>query len=202
MPSLQRMTLDQFEEVFPDEQACIAFLIARRWPEGIRCPRCASDNVRPELAMALKWKCVACRKEGEYRFSHLAGTFFENTKAPLRVWFRVLHAIIRLQQTRATGHQVTALEVHRFIKTLPYRTVWNLCRRLCAGLESDEFCELMGISRQLFAIRAPHCRSASNEYGSDAMPSRGRPRSVFFHRSRERNAVAGARTQPKWVRQT
>jgi hypothetical protein len=47
-----------------DEDACRAYLVARRWPEGA--------------------------PEG-YRFSHTVGTIFENTNKPLRDWHRVVH---------------------------------------------------------------------------------------------------------------
>jgi transposase-like zinc ribbon protein len=27
----------------PDEEACKAYLVARRWPNGVKCPRCGAD---------------------------------------------------------------------------------------------------------------------------------------------------------------
>src|SRR5215475_3355703 len=141
--SIQQMSLKQFEESFPAEEACCAYLIARRWPEGVRCPRCQSKRVRPDKNMPLKWKCLRCRRGGEYRFSHVAGTFFENTKAPLRSWFRILHAILRVQQLLLQDGPVTPLQVQRYLRLsgdYPYQSIWGLCQRLHGALQDPEFC--------------------------------------------------------------
>jgi ISXO2-like transposase domain/Transposase zinc-ribbon domain len=41
------MTERQFKERFPigDNDACCAYLIARRWPQGVACPRCGDPVV-------------------------------------------------------------------------------------------------------------------------------------------------------------
>ena len=146
--SIQRMSLGEFEAKFPDEEACCVYLVACRWPDGIRCPRCGSDRVRAAMNMKWKWKCLDCRRGGEYRFSHVAGTFFENTKAPLSSWFRVLHAILRVQQLLVQDEFVSALQVHRYLRLscdYSYQTVWGLCHRLHGALKDPQFCALMGI---------------------------------------------------------
>ena len=53
---VHQMTIAQFEARFPDEEACNAYLIARRWPNGVHCPRCGNPKVyaagfRPPLAV-------------------------------------------------------------------------------------------------------------------------------------------------------
>ena len=42
-----QMTVAQFDATFPDEDACKAYLQARRWPDGVRCPRCDNDEGFP-----------------------------------------------------------------------------------------------------------------------------------------------------------
>ena len=37
---IPQMTVAQFEAAFPNEDACDAYLVARRWPNGVICPRC------------------------------------------------------------------------------------------------------------------------------------------------------------------
>src|SRR5271154_1024027 len=74
----------QFEEMFPDEDACDAYLVAHRWPTGVFCPRCGSDRVYALKTMKYKWECPDCRQGGASRFSNLTGTVFENT-VPVRL---------------------------------------------------------------------------------------------------------------------
>ena len=39
-PTMQ--TLDAFDRQFPTEEACRDYLVQKRWPEGVRCPRCGA----------------------------------------------------------------------------------------------------------------------------------------------------------------
>ncbi|MHB8268814.1 IS1595 family transposase [Bradyrhizobium sp.] len=125
------MTIAQFEAAFPDEQACAKYLVARRWPSGVTCPRCGNVEVFPVGTMAFKWQCYACTKEG-YRFSHIAGTIFENTNKPLREWFRVVHLML----TSKKG--ISALQVQRVMGFGSYGTAHSMCHKIRAALVEPE----------------------------------------------------------------
>jgi hypothetical protein len=135
MISFQLMTALQLEASFPDERACKAYLAGRRWRDKVRCPRCGNDKV---YGLAeFNWQCQACNHKG-YRFSVLVGTIFENTKIPLRKWFRAIHLIL-------TGSGVTIVEVQRNIGLGSNRSAWFLCQRLRRALADDDFRKLIGI---------------------------------------------------------
>ncbi len=137
-PRIHQMTLAQFEAMFPDEDACCAYLVGQRWPEGIRCPRCGHAVVHPVSTKPWHWQCYKCAPYG-YRFSHLVGTIFENTNKPLRDWFRVVHMML----TSKKG--ISALQIHRVIGTGSYHTAWYMCHRIRAGLQDEHFRKLMGV---------------------------------------------------------
>jgi transposase-like protein len=124
------MTIRQFETTFTDEEACRAYLIARRWPEGVKCPRCDNPKVYG-LKSGFHWQCEMCAADG-YRFSHLAGTIFENTNKPLREWFRVVHCML----TSKKG--VSALEIQRVMGFGSYRTAWSMCHKIRTALIEPE----------------------------------------------------------------
>src|SRR5271155_3702327 len=135
----KQMTVSQLEALFPDEDACKAYLTAKRWPEGVHCPRCGDTEVADASHYkAFYWQCRACAPDG-YRFSVTVGTIFENTNMPLKTWFRVIHLML----TSKKG--ISALQVHRMIGTGSYRTAWSMCHRVRAGLADKEFRKLMGI---------------------------------------------------------
>ena len=73
---VQQMTVSEFEARFPDEEACGRYLVKRRWPKGVRCPRCGNDKVFAVKTMAFKWQCYKCAPNSGYRFSHIAGHHF------------------------------------------------------------------------------------------------------------------------------
>jgi hypothetical protein len=128
------MTIAQFEAAFPDEEACKAYLVARRWPNGVNCPRCGNVKVFPVGSMAFKWQCYACEtvKGAGYRFSHIAGTIFENTNKPLREWFRVTHLML----TSKKG--ISALQVQRVMGFGSYGTAHSMCHKIRAALVEPE----------------------------------------------------------------
>jgi transposase-like protein len=136
--TIAQMTFAEWEKAFPNEDACAAHLVANRWPNGVHCPRCGSDRVYDLKTMKWKWECPDCSDRG-YRFSHIAGTIFENTNKPLREWFRVIHLML----TSKKG--ISALQIHRMMGFGSYRTAWSMCHRVRAGLADKEFHKLMGI---------------------------------------------------------
>lgn len=132
-----QMTIPQFEDMFPDEDACAEYLIARRWGGTVRCPRCGNDKVYA-LASGRHWQCEACTKNG-YRFSHISGTIFENTKKPLRDWYRVVHTML----TSKKG--VSALQIQRVMGFGSYETAHYMCHRIRAALVERDMDKLGGI---------------------------------------------------------
>lgn len=135
----KQMTIGEFEALFPDDDACRLYLQNRRWPDGVRCPRCGNENVYPVTNRAFHWQCQQCTPGGGYRFSVLVGTVFENTNIGLRDWFRVIYMMI----TSKKG--VAALEVQRVMGFGSYKTAHYMCHRIRAGLVDPEFRKLMGI---------------------------------------------------------
>src|SRR5207253_3401479 len=95
MPSTTKpsRTLAQMKRAFPTDDACKTHLVAKRWPDGVRCPRCgATERVYALRTRPFHWVCKNVSDEcpGVYRFSVLTGTVFENTNVPLCTWFEVL----------------------------------------------------------------------------------------------------------------
>ncbi len=125
---VHQMTIRQFEATFPNEDACCAYLVARRWPKGVRCPRCGAEVTHTVSTMPWRWQCYACAPNSGYRFSHIAGTVFENTNKPLRDWFRVVHLML----TSKKG--VSALQIQRVMGFGSYNTAWYMCHRIRAAL--------------------------------------------------------------------
>lgn len=136
---IHQLSIREFETKFPDEAACCAYLVAKRWPFGVRCPRCGSDRVYGLQTMEWKWECPDCREGGAYRFSHLVGTIFENTNIALRDWFRVIHLML----TSKKG--ISALQVKRYMGFGSYKTAWLMCHKIRTALQDQKFRKLMGI---------------------------------------------------------
>ena len=132
------LTIDAFDKEFADETACKNFLVSMRWPDGVRCPRCMSkERIYALKARPFHWTCCnkGCGERRGYRFSVITKTIFENTKIPLKLWFKVAFLIL----TAKKG--ISALQVHRVIfgeeSTHAYHTSWYLCMRWRAAMQGD-----------------------------------------------------------------
>jgi IS1 family transposase len=136
---VHQLTIPQFEAMFPDEEACCAYLVARRWPEGVRCPRCGAENPHKLPNRPWSWQCYQCAPDTSYRFSHIAGTIFENTNKGLRDWFRVAHMML----TSKKG--ISALQIKRVMGFGSYETAWSMCHKIRVALIEEDMDKLGGI---------------------------------------------------------
>ncbi len=129
---VHQMTEAQFENMFPlgDEDTCKAYLKARRWPDGVRCPRCGNLAVYDLPSRKWHWQCTKCAPGGStgYRFSIIAGTIFENTNKPLRQWFKVVH----LMTTSKKG--ISSLQIKRQMGFGSYETALNMTHKIRAAM--------------------------------------------------------------------
>jgi transposase-like protein len=114
---------------FLTEDECWEYLVARRWPRGVSCPRCGNSKVYQLRRRPWHWQCKKCEKHG-YRFSALVGTVFENTNYPLRNWFRVVRALCQSEQG------LNALQLHRLMGDGSYRTAWYMCHRIRTAMHN------------------------------------------------------------------
>jgi transposase-like protein len=135
----RQMTIPEWEVLFPDDDACKAYLARRRWPNEIRCPRCGSLSVYPLTTRPFHWECPDCRKGGAYRFSVLVNTIFENTNIGLRQWFKVIYLML----TSKKG--ISSLQIQRIMGFGSYKTALYMAHRIRAALADPEFRKLIGI---------------------------------------------------------
>ena len=112
----------EFERRFATEEACRAYLVQLRWPEGVRCDRCHSPSVWA-TTRGLD-HCPFC----DFQTSVLTGTIFQDTKAERRLWCRAMWDVthqkagvsaVGLQRTRGLGS---------------YRTAWTWLHKLRAAM--------------------------------------------------------------------
>jgi transposase-like protein/IS1 family transposase len=134
--AVHNMTEREFETRFPigDDDACRAYLKARRWPQGVRCPRCGNSAVYDLHSRKWHWQCTKCAPGGSegYRFSLLVGTIFENTNKPLRDWFKVTHLML----TSKKG--ISALQIQRQMGFGSYKTAHGMCHKIRTALMQPE----------------------------------------------------------------
>lgn len=111
-------TVMEFEKRFATEEACRQYLFELRWPNGFCCPRC-SDRQAWVTSRGL-YRCRHC----DLQVSLTAGTVFQDTRMPLRLWFRAMWYVVNQKGG------VSALELQRTLGLGSYRTAWTWLHKL------------------------------------------------------------------------
>ena len=141
--AVHQLTSAQFDAMFPvgNEDACKAYLTARRWPAGVHCPRCGNPAVYDLPSRKWHWQCTQCAPGGStgYRFSVIAGTIFENTNKPLRDWFKVAHLML----TSKKG--MSARQLGRYMGFGSVKTAWMMAHKIRLALVEENADKLGGI---------------------------------------------------------
>ena len=125
--------LSDFDRFFPDETACERFLERLRWPEGFVCPACGHSGAPWRSARGRL--CANCRR----RASVTAGTIFQGTRKPLKLWFITAWEIV--------GHKygVNALNVQRMLGLHSYKTAWSWLHKLRRAMVRPDRDRLLGV---------------------------------------------------------
>jgi transposase-like protein len=111
-------TLMEFEQRFRSEEACREYLFQLRWPDGFRCPRCQHGEAwQTERGL---YHCRNCNLQT----SVTAGTIFQDTRKPLRLWFRAMWYVTNQK------HGVSALGLKSTLGLGSYRTAWTWLHKL------------------------------------------------------------------------
>lgn len=111
-------TIQEFDEWFSTAAACAEYLEFLRWPEGFRCPGCHERRVWRTKGGLLR--CGACQR----KTSVIAGTLFEGTRKPLRVWFQAMWYVT----SQKFGG--SALGLQRVLGLGSYQTAWSWLHKM------------------------------------------------------------------------
>lgn len=111
-------TYGEFEKMFPNDTACAAFLADLRWSKGFVCPACKKASIPWNMTRDLL-VCPLCHHQA----SVTAGTIFDKTRTPLKVWFEAAWHLTTakngmsaktLERTIGTSYKVAWMMLHRF----------------------------------------------------------------------------------------
>jgi len=111
-------TWGEFLDRFSSEEACAAYLERLRWPSGFACPQCGSMTA-PYRASRVRLMCKGCQRQSTVT----AGTIFDKTRTPLRVWLAAAWYLTNQKQG------VSALGLQRVLGLGSYQTAWTMLHR-------------------------------------------------------------------------
>ena len=125
---------NDFLDWFATEESCLAYLERLRWPSGFICPRCASAG-EAYRASRIRLMCRAC----QHQSSVTAGTIFDKTRTPLRVWLAAAWYLTNQKQG------VSALGLQRVLGLGSYQTAWTMLHRFRRAMVRPDRARLKGL---------------------------------------------------------
>lgn len=127
--------LEEFFDLFPDDEAAERLFIRARWPHGdISCPRCGGDNVyEPGGKAPLRFRCRPCRRF----FSTRSSTVMRGSTLGYRKWLLALFVML----TNLKG--VSSVKLHRDLK-IRQPSAWHLAHRIREAWDTGSEIPLSG----------------------------------------------------------
>lgn len=117
----------EFLDWFASEEACLSYLEKLRWPDGFICPACGVVG-EPYRSSRSRLMCRSCAHQG----SVTAGTIFDKTRTPLRVWLAAAWYVTN----QKLG--VSALGLQRVLGLGSYETAWTMLHRFRRAMVRPE----------------------------------------------------------------
>ena len=139
-------SLIEVSQKFGTEEKCEAYLVAARWPEGMRCLKCDGDklskfvtNETSRERVNRKGQTVTVRVPARrlyeclnpacgYQFSATTGILFNDTHLSLTKWFLAVAIMCNAKKGVSAKQLERDLDVN-------YRTAWYLAHRIRKAME-------------------------------------------------------------------
>lgn len=127
IPAKRRFTINDFNAKFSDDVACLDWLMEQRHPGSVAlCSFCKEERKHHRVASKKAWACGHC---GTY-ISPMAGTIFEKSRTPLRLWFYAMYLM------SATRCGISAKQIQRECG-VTYKTAWRMFKQIRTLMSED-----------------------------------------------------------------
>ncbi len=122
-------TLQEAVVYFSNPDNCLAYMVARLWPDGVTCPTCGRKDAT-FLKNQGKWQCRS--HHAKRQFSAKTGTIYEDSPLGLDKWLTATWMLT----TAKNG--VSSYEIHRAIG-VTQKTAWFMMHRIRKAMQTGSF---------------------------------------------------------------
>jgi len=114
---------------FSNPDNCLNYLVARRWPKGVICPNCGSENVSFSASRRI-WQCSSHHPKRQ--FSVKVGTIFEDSPIGLDKWLAATWMLTNCK------NGISSYEVGRALG-VTQKSAWFMLHRIRLALQDESF---------------------------------------------------------------
>jgi transposase-like protein len=126
-------TLQEAILYFSDPVNCREYLVVRRWPDGVTCPRCGSKDVL-FLEKYNRWHCR--EKHAAPQFTLKTGTIFEDSPLGLDKWLAAMWQVVNCKNGVSSCETARAIGVTQ-------KSAWFMDHRIRFALHHGSFEKMM-----------------------------------------------------------
>lgn len=130
---MQKFTIKEFQNRFPDDDTCLEWLRRKLYPEKIFCTTCRKPTKHYKVRGRKVYTCEDC----SHHFSPTAGTIFHKSPTPLTTWFYVIYL---MAQTRGG---ISAKQIQRETG-VTYKCAWRMCNEIRKRLGDNGIASFAG----------------------------------------------------------
>lgn len=123
----------EFQQWFPDEEACIKYLYESRWPDGFICPVCGDQE-----AYYIKTRRLFQCKTNMHQIYLTAGTVMHGSHTPLTDWFWAAYFVT----TVTPG--ISSIQLERQLG-IRHETAFNILHKLRAAMVNPDRTKIKGM---------------------------------------------------------
>jgi len=128
IPKHLRYSVKDFNNEFPNDDACLRYIMEERWPDGVApCVKCDQPRKHYRVGNRTAFACDHC---GHHLYP-LKGTIFEKSSTPLKTW---LYAMYLMGSTRCG---ISAKQIQRETG-VTYKCAWRIFNRVRSLLSDGE----------------------------------------------------------------
>jgi transposase len=118
------ITIREFWDRFPDDEACLTHVFNHRFGKDYACPKCQKKTNWYRIQAERAYSCQWCG----HHVHPTAGTLFEDSRTPLRLWFYAFYLFT------TSRHGVPAKELERQLG-VTYKTAWRMAHLIRQHME-------------------------------------------------------------------
>jgi transposase-like protein len=131
---MEPQTLQEAIVFFSDPKNCREWIVPRRWPNGVQCPRCGGLKVT-FLEKYNRWQCGA--RHASRQFTIKTGTIFEDSPLGLDKWLAAMWQVVN------DRNGISSWEMHRALG-VSQKTTWFMDHRIRCALTIGSIDKLSG----------------------------------------------------------
>lgn len=154
-----RYTIRDLQRDFPDEDACLEWLVNDLNPDGITCRKCERVTKHYKVRSRRSYSCGECG----LHYHPTAGTIFEGTKLPLTTWFYAMY----FMAGNKAGTPATLIQRQLGVT---YATAWRMMHKIRELMDSTDvmFAGDVEVDETFVHANTFKRSSARRRYGADA----------------------------------